>query len=60
MNSKINKMKTYNKSQVNTIARMVVLAKPTSAEEFQEAFENAIATVDEATENFTDSIYPVR
>jgi hypothetical protein len=53
-------MKTYNKSQVNTIARMVVLAKPTNAEEFQEAFENAIATVDEATENFTDFIYPVR
>ena len=53
-------MKTYNKSQVAAIARLVVLTKPTDADQFQEAFENAIATVDEATENFTDFIYPVR
>jgi ABC-type Zn uptake system ZnuABC Zn-binding protein ZnuA len=53
-------MKTYNKSQVEAITRLVVLTKPTNTDQFQEAFENAIATVDEATENFTDFIYPVR
>ena len=53
-------METYNKSQVATIARLVWFAKPSTGEQFQEAFENAIATVDEVTENFTDFIYPVR
>jgi hypothetical protein len=52
-------MNIYNKSQVAAITRLVLLEKPTNAEEFQEAFENAVATVDQATEDFTTFIYPV-